>query len=66
MIEILRNKGHKSDALEIVEHSHVVEDFSLKKHFKIKSNVSFLLFTSHTPCRYMTFLFNSKIFKAIF
>ena len=60
MIELLRNKDHKSDALEIVEYSHVVEDFSLKKHFKIRYNVSFLLFTSHTPCRYMTFFFNSK------
>jgi hypothetical protein len=60
MTELLKNKDYKSDALETVEYSNVVEDFSLKKHFKIKSNVSFLLFTSHTPCRHLDFFLNLK------
>ena len=52
MIQLLENKKYNSDLLEVVEKNFQAGDFSLNKKFKVKEGLSFLLFTSHTPCKY--------------
>lgn len=62
MIEILKRNDYTSDILAIHDNQVLAGEYILKKQFKLKPNVSFLLFTSHTPCKftycYLTFQVN--------
>ena len=57
MIQLAKNKQYKSDVLEIDEsfNNEACEAgtiINLKSGFQVKPNLEFLLFTSHTPCKY--------------
>ena len=58
MVELLKKKDYNSDVLEINENQTLEENFCLKKQFKLKPNISFLLFTSHTPCKFELLFFH--------
>jgi hypothetical protein len=73
MIELLKRNDYKSDILALHDNQVFAGEYILKKQFKLKPNVSFMLFTSHTPCKFMScyltlqvnFGFRNNFFKVV-
>ncbi len=50
MLKLIEDNSYESETLSL---KNQIDDQSERQRFSIKPNTEFILFTSHTPCKYL-------------